>query len=872
MTTDTSLSALDPLLTTGIRLDLLMDPPSPTLLIDGDDLIVINTVDRTDDPAVLITGNNNTFINQTGATLTGTGTSTDPFAADAAVEISGTGNSVENQIGATITGAIGVFSSAVNTSVVNDGDILGVDAGIPFAEDSVGVQVEADSSVVNRGLVRADATSDATAISTEDRATVDNSGTVEAVGRFAFGVSVGADSTVVNSGLVDVASTASGTGIGAAGPGTNVMNSGTVRAMTDAQFGNAFGIGTGFGATGSTVWNGGTVEAITSGGANAQGVFVSGGSFANEGIVRAVDNATSGSGQSIGAFLLSADGVNSGTISASSVAGTSVGLILIGDGQFSNIGDIVASGPQSFGVGTGPNTELTNSGAITAIGVETAPFGASTAVGIELQSGSIARNDGLIEALGSGAMGVDARIGSKIINAGDIVATGLDASGVVLSQDGELSNTGTVSATGPRAKGVLVTGDATIVNDGVISASSDDEIEPSVGIWFDTNENIQKTIVNSGTIIADFAIFDATANTFPFPGDDILTLDNSGSIVGGVGLGNGVDNVTNTGTIVGDVDLGAGDDVYDGRGGQVAGTIFGGDGADVFISGASADVIDGGTGPGFDALDYSHSAEGVRVDFATGTGSGGDAEGDTFRNVEKVIGSAFDDFVFGAPVGSVVELGDGNDVFDNDASQFSENLVDLGAGNDVARTGAGDDFVQGGAGRDLIKGEDGGDFLLGDEGNDLLFGGNDADQLDGGADADVLFGQDGSDALFGQAGHDVLFGGTGDDLLDGGAGNDLLLGGGGDDIFIFGPDGENDRILGFEAGAGTDDAVVLTGFDAIHSFDDVLGIASQIGEGNDDDDDDDGGVATVLTFDAETTLTFSGVRLAELNEADFIIF
>lgn len=837
MTTESRTSALDPFLTARAQFDLALAPPEPTLLIDSDNLIVTNAVDRSDDPAVLITGDNNTFINKSGATLTGTGTSTDPFAAEAAVEVTGAGNRVENEAGATIAGAVGVFSSAAGTSVVNDGNILAADPGVPFFEDSVGIQIEADSSVVNRGLVRAEAQSDASAVLTEARATIQNDGVVEATGRFAFGIDVGEDSTVANTGIVDVASTASGTGIVLNGPGGSVQNFGTVRTTTDAQFGNAFGIGTGFGAVGSSVWNGGTVEAIVSGGANAQGVFASGGSFENEGIVSAVDTATSGSGQSIGVFLQSVDGSNSGTISASSRAGISVGLILTGRDPFTNAGDIFATGPQSFGVGTGEQTELTNIGRISAVGVETAPSGTPTAVGIDLRSGSIVRNDALIEASGSGAIGVDAGSGSTIANAGDITATG------------------------PRAIGVRATADATIVNDGVISATSTDPFDASVGISFDTNENAQKTIVNSGTIIADLAVLDATASTFP--GLDVLTLDNTGVIVGGVSLGNGVDIVTNAGSIDGDVDLGAGDDVYDGRGGEVSGTIFGGDGADVFISGAGADAIDGGSGAGFDTLDYSNSAKGVRIDLAAGTGSGGDAEGDTFQNIEAVVGSAFDDFVFGAGRGSIVELGDGNDTFDNDATLFTEDLVDLGAGNDVARTGAGDDLVQGGAGNDLLKGEDGFDFLLGDEGNDLLFGGDDGDLLDGGTGGDGLFGQGGSDALFGREGNDFLFGGDGDDLMDGGAGNDLLLGGSGDDFFTFGLDGGQDRILGFAAGAGSEDVVDLSAFNSIMSFDDVLAIASESGSG--------AFISTVLTFDAATSLTFQGVRLAELNETDFLI-
>ncbi len=126
-----------------------------------------------------------------------------------------------------------------------------------------------------------------------------------------------------------------------------------------------------------------------------------------------------------------------------------------------------------------------------------------------------------------------------------------------------------------------------------------------------------------------------------------------------------------------------------------------------------------------------------------------------------------------------------------------------------------------------------------------------------------MFGGADGDALFGREGDDLLVGGDGDDLLDGGAGNDLLLGGAGDDLFTFGLDGGQDSILGFEAGAGSEDVVDLSAFSTIVSFDDVLAIASETGSG--------AFTSTVLTFDAATTLTFQGVRLAELNEADFLI-
>ena len=58
-----------------------------------------------------------------------------------------------------------------------------------------------------------------------------------------------------------------------------------------------------------------------------------------------------------------------------------------------------------------------------------------------------------------------------------------------------------------------------------------------------------------------------------------------------------------------------------------------------------ADALDGGTGT--DAADYSGSAAGVTVDLATGTGTGGDAEGDTLSGIENLLGSGLADMLTG---------------------------------------------------------------------------------------------------------------------------------------------------------------------------------------------------------------------------------
>ena len=49
-----------------------------------------------------------------------------------------------------------------------------------------------------------------------------------------------------------------------------------------------------------------------------------------------------------------------------------------------------------------------------------------------------------------------------------------------------------------------------------------------------------------------------------------------------IALGAGHDTVTNSGKVVGDIHLGQGDNVFDGQGGTLLGTVFAGLGNDTF--------------------------------------------------------------------------------------------------------------------------------------------------------------------------------------------------------------------------------------------------------------------------------------------------
>jgi len=206
-----------------------------------------------------------------------------------------------------------------------------------------------------------------------------------------------------------------------------------------------------------------------------------------------------------------------------------------------------------------------------------------------------------------------------------------------------------------------------------------------------TAQNFQNV---TGTNFGDEIQGDAQANTLRGElGDDLLIGDDGADVLFG---GSGIDTLRG----------GIGDDLLDG--------------------GQGADVLDGGGG--FDIVTYQSAAARVIVNLANATLNAGDAVGDTFTAIDRIIGS-----------------------------NFNDRLVGNNAANDLVGT-LGDDTVIGGGG------------------NDTLGGAGDNDSVDGGK---------GNDQLFGAAGNDTLIGGTGNDTLTGNIGADLLTGGAGSDAFVY---------------------------------------------------------------------------------------
>lgn len=287
---------------------------------------------------------------------------------------------------------------------------------------------------------------------------------------------------------------------------------------------------------------------------------------------------------------------------------------------------------------------------------------------------------------------------------------------------------------------------------------------------------------------------------------------------------------------------GDGDDYMDGRAG--IDWLFGESGDDTLAGGLGGDFLIGGAG--VDTADYRNALEGVIASLATG-GTGGEAAGDQYFDIENLSGSNHDDQLTGDAGANTLSGnggadllggGDGNDTLDGGAGA---DTLDGGSGYDMASYAgsasgvtvslanggtdgdvAGDvflgiegligsehgDHLTGDAGANVLAGYGGADFLDGGDGHDALYGGASHDTLIGGAGDDVLNGDDGNDFLDGGIGNDTVSGGAGNDVITTGYGGDVLDGGDGDDTLVAGAG--NDTLIG---GAGANALDGGAGFD-----------------------------------------------------------
>ncbi|MEO0548314.1 MAG: calcium-binding protein [Pseudomonadota bacterium] len=270
-----------------------------------------------------------------------------------------------------------------------------------------------------------------------------------------------------------------------------------------------------------------------------------------------------------------------------------------------------------------------------------------------------------------------------------------------------------------------------------------------------------------------------------------------------------------------DTNFGGGDDTAALQG-DVINTIAldldgGADDADTRAAVSADDVSQG------DTLDLSGLTAGARVDLDVNnqgvlqdptngglTEEGTVTVGDDVANVtdfENVIGTDFNDVIFGNAQNNVLIGGDGDDALHPFGG---EDFVDGGAGTDVLLLNgfangqfvdvaagiagdaneAGDGIADGATVNQFINIENingssvAGDFIIGDDNVNTINGLGGDDTINAGGGDDTLRGGDGNDVLAGNRGDDAMFGEAGDDLLiwNNGDGTDLFDGGEGTDI------------------------------------------------------------------------------------------
>lgn len=215
---------------------------------------------------------------------------------------------------------------------------------------------------------------------------------------------------------------------------------------------------------------------------------------------------------------------------------------------------------------------------------------------------------------------------------------------------------------------------------------------------------------------------------------------------------------------------------------------------DLLLSSVSAELFNGLGGN--DTVSYASSVSAVLVDFLSGSGSGGWAQGDTYLNMENVTGSNFNDVLRGNHLANILFGGNGADTLEG---RGGADVLNGGSGIDIAtyvssisgvtvnlnlftaQISNGDangdilisiESIYGSNFSDTLIGDSNNNTLRGYNGNDFIIGGNGHDVIDGGGGHDTLNGGSGIDMLFGDDGNDVLIGGLGGDILDGGTGVD----------------------------------------------------------------------------------------------------
>ncbi len=497
-----------------------------------------------------------------------------------------------------------------------------------------------------------------------------------------------------------------------------------------------------------------------------------------------------------------------------------------------------------------------------------------------------------------------------VIDAGE----GNNGSGVSLQTgdvDGDevsanVSNSGTIRGRGDAVEGNQVgdgvrifstvedaTFDGNIVNRGNIIASEDSDA--AVGISIEDGVSFDGRIVNSGSIEANETAIDAT--------------EAGGRVV-----------IQNVGRIDGDVNLSDGNDVFSGVRGRVNGTIDGGAGDDNISSGVADDVLVGGLGNdvlnggrGNDTASFADADVPVDVNLARGVATretGFTVEVDdqplasltTAQSPQELVEEAANgnlyynihtnDFNGGEIRGQLLVASDSTEngvrtlvleasldaaqepgplsdsdatgqgtvtiVVDGDNVSYSSTLSVTGLATSDLLPVAGVSSIHihnapagqnGPVIADFIQ-DAGGDVTgavapgaIGDTGDGNVF--VEAVETDRLISIENVIGSNDGDTITGNSGANTLTGLEGDDILTGGQGNDTF-------VFLSSDSSDNDTVTDFQNGR---DLLDVSGFGFLDIGDvDVQQV----------------GADTVLSLDANNTVTLNNVNANLIDDQDFI--
>ncbi len=266
-----------------------------------------------------------------------------------------------------------------------------------------------------------------------------------------------------------------------------------------------------------------------------------------------------------------------------------------------------------------------------------------------------------------------------------------------------------------------------------------------------------------------------------------------------------------------------------------ANRLDGGKGDDTLEGGQGADTLVGGVGR--DTASYAGAQASVTAHLKQAQLNSGDASGDSYSEIENLIGSQYADTLGGNDDDNLLSGGAGDDRLagglgadtlaggeGGDTASYAGGTqavtVDLQANTGSGGEAEGDSYdsiehLEGGAGSDMLAGDNNANRLSGNDSNDTLEGRAGADALDGGSGDDTasyasaaagvvanltqaslntgdaagdqytsierLRGSQFADTLTGDTNANLLDGGLGDDVLEGGQGADTLIGGAGSD-------------------------------------------------------------------------------------------